>query len=199
MAAALYDPAGGYYRRSDLQRWGREADYRTSAERSELFAATFARYFARLYEELGSPESWTIVEGGAGEGRFAQRVLRVLAERYPLVFEATRYCLDEISEDSLRRARAALIDFHERVTFGRQSDFSPSDPLVYFSNELLDAFPVHRIARDGELYVTLDAGGNFIWTTGAFLKPELAERALSLAAGQIVEVNLEVEDWFAGV
>ena len=199
MAAALYDPAGGYYRRSDLQRWGKGADYRTSAERSELFAATFARYFARVYEELRSPESWTIVEGGAGEGRFAQRVLSVLAERYPRVFEATRYCLDEISEDSLRRARAALIEFHERVTFGRVSVFNPSNPWLYFSNELLDAFPVHRVAREGELYVTLDAGGNFTWTTGAFSKPELAERALSLAAGQIVEVNLEGDDWFAGV
>src|SRR5689334_4382179 len=100
MAAALYDAEFGYYNRTDLQGWGREADYRTSAERSELFAVTFARYFARLYEELGRPACWTIVEGGAGEGRFAQRVLRSLAEEYPPVFEATRYCLDEISEDS---------------------------------------------------------------------------------------------------
>src|ERR1043165_7099976 len=32
MKAALYDPAGGYYQRSDLARWGREGDYRTSPE-----------------------------------------------------------------------------------------------------------------------------------------------------------------------
>ena len=42
----------GYYCRSDLPRWGREGDYRTSPERSPLFAATFARYFAALDEEL---------------------------------------------------------------------------------------------------------------------------------------------------
>src|SRR5687768_13642294 len=30
MNAALYDEAGGYYKRSDLKRWGREGDYRTS-------------------------------------------------------------------------------------------------------------------------------------------------------------------------
>ena len=67
MKAALYDPAGGYYQRYDLQRWGREGDYRTSSELSELFAATFARYFAKLYDEFGQPEKWTIVECGAGE------------------------------------------------------------------------------------------------------------------------------------
>ena len=199
MAAALYDPSFGYYNRSDLQRWGREADYRTSAERSELFAATFARYFAGLYEELGRPARWTIVEGGAGEGRFAQRVLRALAEEHPRVFEATRYFIDEVSEDSLSRARGALIEFQERVTFGRLSVFNPSNPWLYFSNELLDAFPVHRVVREGELYVTLDPSDKFIWTTGPFSTPELAERSLSLAEGQIIEVNSGVGDWFASV
>jgi SAM-dependent MidA family methyltransferase len=53
MAAALYDEREGYYRRTDLTRWGRTGDYRTSPERSPLFAATFARYFASLYDELG--------------------------------------------------------------------------------------------------------------------------------------------------
>lgn len=199
MAAALYDPEFGYYNRSDLQRWGREADYRTSAERSELFAATFARYFARLYEELGRPARWTIVEGGAGEGRFAQRVLRSLAEEYPEVFAATRYFIDEVSSDAESRARATLADFHGRVTFARLSEINQSDPCLYFSNELLDAFPVHRVVKEGELHVTLDSNNNFTWTTGPFSTPRLAEHALSLAAGQIIEVNLGVDDWFASV
>ena len=55
MKAALYDPEQGYYCRSDRERWGRQGDYRTSPERSVLFAATFARYFAKLHQDLGSP------------------------------------------------------------------------------------------------------------------------------------------------
>ena len=199
MEAALYDPAEGYYNRSDLKRWGREADYRTSAERSELFAATFARYFAKLYEELERPSVWSIVEGGAGEGRFAQGVLRALREQFPPVFEATRYFIDEISEDSLSRAREALMEFQERVTFGRSSVFNPSDPLLYFSNELLDAFPVHRVTNRGELYVSLDANDRFVWTVGTFSDSRLPEHTHSLQEGQIVEVNLGVDEWFAGV
>src|ERR687884_2064609 len=54
MRAALYDERGGYYRRA-AERWGRGGDYRTSPERSALFAATFARHFAALFEELGRP------------------------------------------------------------------------------------------------------------------------------------------------
>ena len=90
MKAALYDEAGGYYKRSDLKRWGREGDYRTSPERSQLFAATFARYFASLYDELKQPSQWTIVEAGGGSGDFIGGVLRTLEKQFTQVFGATR-------------------------------------------------------------------------------------------------------------
>src|SRR5215207_3063271 len=114
MKAALYDPNGGYYQRADLERWGREGDYRTSPERSELFAATFARYFAALFNELQQPEEWTIVECGAGDGRFAAGVLRTLADQFPAVFAATSYVVYELSPDSRRRAQERLFEFSDR-------------------------------------------------------------------------------------
>ena len=66
MRSALYDQHDGYYCRPDRNKWGREGDYRTSPERSSLFAATFARYFAKLYNQLDRPSHWTIAEAGAG-------------------------------------------------------------------------------------------------------------------------------------
>lgn len=183
MEAALYDPEFGYYSRGDLKRWGREGDYRTSAERSELFAFTFARYFAKLYDELGHPSCWSIIEGGAGDGTFAQRVQRALEESYPRVFEATRYHISEIHNAS--------------------EPFDCLDPCVYFSNELLDAFPVHRLTSEGELYVTLDSSNNFTWSVGPLSTPRLAEffvqHSVKLAAGQTIEVNLAIDDWLSSV
>jgi SAM-dependent MidA family methyltransferase len=203
MEAALYDPTAGYYNRSDLKRWGREADYRTSPERSELFAATFARYFAKLYDELQRPPQWTIIEGGAGEGTFASRVLSALADEFPHVFEATRYFLDDVSPDALSRAQNALLEFESRVTFGKLSDLNQFDGL-YFSNELLDAFPVHCVTNvASELYVTLDSDDKFAWTTGPHSTPRLTEflrqHSIQLAPGQIIEVNLAIDDWLASV
>src|ERR1043166_7389048 len=75
MQATLYDAHAGYYNRADLTRWGRSGDYRTSPERSPLFAATCARYFAELYAMLDAPAAWTIIEAGAGAGHFAHGVL----------------------------------------------------------------------------------------------------------------------------
>lgn len=201
---ALYDEEGGYYCRTDRQRWGRAGDYRTSPERSSLFAATFAGYFAGLYDELGCPPEWTIVEAGAGDGRFAVGVLETLRNSFPSVFEATRYVVDEASSHSRSLARARLEPFGDKVDC-RRLDNVELDPGIVFSNELLDSFPVHRVAmRDDQLrefYVTAGANGEFQWTLDAPSTPRLAqfleESRINLAEGQVTEVNLEIEDWLS--
>ena len=207
MKAALYDPDGGYYERADRERWGRAGDYRTSPERSLLFAATFARYFARLYEELGRPDVWTIVECGAGAGNFAAGVLDTFARQFPGVFTATSYVVYDVSEDARRRAQERLVEFGERVRFCSDWDQIAVDHGIVFSNELLDAFPVHRVVQTDEglreLYVTLDEGGSFAWGTGELSTPRLSEfcrtPSLQLVPGQVIEINLEINDWFARV
>jgi SAM-dependent MidA family methyltransferase len=205
MEAALYNERGGYYCRGDRERWGREGDYRTSPERSPLFAATFARYFAKLYEELGSPARWTIVEAGAGAGQFAEKLLATLQRRFPKVFLATRYVIDEASADSRARAQTGLAGFGDRVEFRRLNDLDLIDPGIVFANELLDAFPVQRVTvRDGllcEFYVGLGEAGVFEWSTAAPSTACIAEyleaAGVRLAEGQIAEINLGIEDWMA--
>lgn len=206
MAAALYDPQDGYYCRRDLKRWGREGDYLTSPERSPLFAATFARYFVKLYEELGAPRRWTIIEAGAGAGHFAAGVLETLQRDYPKAFAATRYVIDEASTDAIERAQARLSSFSERIEFRHLAEMStPVGDAVVFANELLDAFPVHRVTMRGgqllELCVGCDAAGYFIWAERPPSTPRLAEYfrhlQVDLAEGQIAEVNLAALDWIA--
>src|SRR5260370_10842005 len=97
MAAALYDERDGYYCRAAGVRQGRAGDYRTAPESSPLFAATFARYFSRLFVELGEPTSWTIIEVGAGSGGFAHGVLAALQARHSPVFAATTYLIARVS------------------------------------------------------------------------------------------------------
>jgi SAM-dependent MidA family methyltransferase len=204
MAAALYDPPHGYYCRSDLSRWGREGDYRTSPERSALFAGTFARYFAKLYQELGAPAQWTIFEVGGGNGEFAAVVLETLEHRYPSVFSATSYVIDEVSVDSRTRAKQRVTRFGKQVSFSSLREIETIDPGLIFANEVLDAFPVHRVTmRGGELsefYVGISSKGAFEWIVAAASTTELARyfetTGTRLLEGQIAEVNLAAEDWF---
>jgi len=209
MKAALYDSRDGYYCRTGRGPWGREGDYRTSPERSPLFAATFARYFAGLHEQLGRPTAWTIFEAGAGEGRFAEGLLETLQKSFPNVFAATSCVIDEVSSISRARAQERLRPFADRVQFSSIDEVEINHGIV-FSNELLDAFPVHRIVLYGgefrEFYVTVDEKGNFAWLLEALspgLSPRLEgyfeEAGSRPEKGQVIEVSLEIEDWLRRV
>jgi SAM-dependent MidA family methyltransferase len=204
MQAALYDDQEGYYCRTDRIPQGRAGDYRTAPESSPLFAATFAWYFSKLFAdlslELGSPPNWTIFEAGAGGGEFAYGVLNSLRKKYPDVFSATSYVIDEVSPATRRRAAERLTEFADRLTFQRLVEIDrAANAGVCFSNELIDAFPVHRvIKRNGrlsELFVGLKQD-TFVWVErdpeeGVV---EYCRRVdLRLSEGQIAEINLEAE------
>ncbi len=202
MQAALYDEREGYYCRLDRIPQGRAGDYRTAPESSPLFAATFARYFARLFSDLGSPQSWTIFEAGAGGGEFAHGVLKSLQAHNPEVFSATTYVIDEVSADARARSAARVSEFGDRVTFRSLAEVAePAIVGVVFSNELIDAFPVHRvIMRNGrirELCVGLDQD-DFVWVERD-PQQSVAEYCgrveLRLSEGQIAETNLEAEEF----
>lgn len=202
MAAALYDEEEGYYSR-ERQRWGREGDYRTSPERSGLFAATFARYFTTLFEKLESSSDPTLIEAGAGSGEFAEGVLKTLRLRFPEVFNATRYVIDERSPTSRALAKERLAQFGERVEYAHLTDLPVVPAGIIFSNELLDAFPVHRVTMKSgvlrEFFAATDEGDQFQWTLRApsnqRLEECLAEAGIILAEEQIAEVNLDIEEW----
>ncbi|HZT58274.1 MAG TPA: SAM-dependent methyltransferase [Pyrinomonadaceae bacterium] len=208
MSAALYDEREGYYRRRGAARWGRAGDYRTSPERSALFAATFARRFAEVFDELGGPPTLHLLEAGGGAGHFARGVLQTLQRDAPQVFSSLRYIFDESSEDSRGSAATLLAPFADRVEFRSLRNINGTfDALIVFSNELLDAFPVNRVVMRGgelrELYVGLDGDGNFVWLEGQPSTPRLGEyfgrMKVTLSEGQFAEVSLGAEEWFARV
>ena len=207
MTQALYHPEFGYYNRADRVRWGRQGDYRTSPERSELFAATFARYFVSLYERPVQPAGFTIVEMGAGNGEFAAGVLAKLKQSFPNVFNATKYLIIENSQVSRQVASERLYEFRDRVVFAENEELPSLQSGILFTNELLDAFPVYRLTLRGgelkELFVSIDHEGNFIWVVDDPSSEELIaafrNQIPSLVEGQIVELNLQICDWFKKV
>ena len=204
MKEALYHPTHGYYNRPDLKRWGREGDYRTSPERSELFAAAFARYFNSLFEQLGEPGEFNIIEVGAGNGEFAAGILESLKRRFPTMLNAIRYWIVESSQASRKLAMERLNSFGNQVQFADGTLVQPVDCGILFTNELLDAFPVHRVTiRHGELkelFVSLDHDGKFVWVVDNPSSDEVTASVRNylppLEEGQIVELNLGISAWY---
>src|ERR1700722_17039788 len=102
MREALYHPAHGYYSRTSARRF---ADYYTSVDVHPIFGRLLARQFAQMWELLGSPRPFTVVESGAGVGRLAGHILDFSARELPEFYSALEYVAVERSAE--RRAEHA--------------------------------------------------------------------------------------------
>jgi SAM-dependent MidA family methyltransferase len=144
MELTLYDPLEGYYA-SGRAAVGRKGDFFTSVSLGPVFGELLAGQFLEMWETLGRPADFLLVEQGANDGRLAADVLDALTET-PLA-DARFVILEPISP--LREAQ------QQRLA-GRRVEWVPSPadlpPFtgVHFSNELFDALPVDLLeARDG--------------------------------------------------
>ena len=194
MALALYHPALGYYVGGGQGRepLGWEGDYFTSGDLHPLWGWTVARQLCEMWERLGRPPRFDVIEPGAGRGQLAREVWRYALARAPEWAAALRYTLvDRAPADSpLRRARERwlaeqLAAFEAPEATVRWAsglaDVTRDGPLTgcIVSNELVDALPVHVVqAEHGELrevYVDVEqASGRLIEALGSVSLPEVA-------------------------
>ena len=201
MDAALYDPAHGYYA-SGRAAIGRRGDFITNVSVGALFGRLLARQFAEMWERLGAPDSWCIVEQGAHRAEFARDVLEGLREFSPACFAATRYLIiepmDAMRGPQMQALSGLPVEWHSSL-----EELAPFSG-VHFSNELLDAFPIHLLAkRNGrwvERYVDC-AGETFIFCDGPLSDLRLAAYVAALDApdGFVTEVNLAALDWLSAL
>ena len=71
MRAALYHPEYGYYCRA-RDPFGARGDFYTAEQVQPVYGILVAARIRALYEEMGRPEDFTVVELGAGRGEMAE-------------------------------------------------------------------------------------------------------------------------------
>lgn len=173
MELALYDPEQGYYATNQVQ-IGVAGDFFTSPHLCPDFGELLAEQFLDMWRVMGQPEPFTLVEMGAGQGLVAADVLKYLATRkqsaeasddYAAFWTALRYIIVEKAEGLIEAQQRLLQPFQfssdkvQWMGFGQL----PETGIVgcFFSNELVDALPVHQfVVQDGalqEVFVAVDA------------------------------------------
>ena len=216
MELALYCPETGYYERNQ-DNVGRAGDFITSVSTGSLFGELLAFQFGEWLEaEVRSQRSAVrIVEAGAHDGKLAADILNWLQLHRPKLFSEIEYGIIEPSPSRQAWQRETLKQFAPQVQwFSNFEDLklkTKNSKLhgVLFSNELLDAFPVHRYGWDAkekiwfEWGVTL-VGEKFSWTK--MRKPESdfpsALRSLPSALlevlpdGYTIEISPAAENWW---
>jgi SAM-dependent MidA family methyltransferase len=167
MEVALYCPDCGYYQRIGSP-IGREGDFYTSVSTGGFFGKLLAIQFAQ-WLETGIVGPRQLVEIGAHDAQLASDILDSLCRQYPGLLERLEYWIVEPSEKRQIRQRKKLEQFAGHVRWANSlQDLGDAVIGVIFSNELLDALPVHRLAWDHpagkwfEWGVGL-AGDRFVW------------------------------------
>jgi SAM-dependent MidA family methyltransferase len=151
MQQALYHPEHGYYS-SGRCAIGREGDYFTNVSVGPLFGQLMRAQFAEIWVQLGKINNFAIVEQGAHDGQFARDFLQSAQSRAPEFFEAVDYRIIEPFPILRERQSQMLEPFRNKVEW--RDSLEPFTG-VHFSNELLDAMPVHLISDGVEKLVGL--------------------------------------------
>jgi len=201
MEMALYEPGLGYYT-SSRQPVGYEGDFYTSPATHPLFAALIAIQLEQMWQLLGCPPNFTVVEMGAGKGMLAHDILSYLPHLSEHFAQSISYTTTE--RESLAVLQGAL----PPSASARRAKYLPVRGITgcVLSNELLDAFPTHKVVmRNGllqEVYVALE-GEDFAEVAGELSTPlleeQLSQEGITLPEGYCTEINLSIAPWMEEV
>jgi len=188
MEDALYG-SNGYYSAGHAQT-GTCGDYFTAPETGDAFGRLLAAIFQQWELRL-SANPFHLIEVGAGEGRLTRAILK--ASEKPPAYLA-------IERSAARREKIRLLNLPIQIF----SDFSElknkSIAGVIFANELIDAFPVHRVRmKNGKLEEAYVGSGEMSLGWSGTSTPRLAayfdRLKIILPEGYETEVNLGMADW----
>ena len=207
MELALYHPEHGYYT-SGKEKIGKKGDYYTSSDVHPVFGELIARQLEQMWRLMGKGR-FTVVEMGAGKGRFCYDIINFIKKKFPEFFEEVDYKIVEISRNLIERQSNTLKGLEDKVSWESFSEDGFSfEPVVgsFLSNEFIDSLPVHQVIVEDnclkEIYVTIK-DDKFCEVTDDLSDPELKDyftkSKINLKEGQRAEVNLKALDWMKNI
>lgn len=210
MELALYCPNSGFYEQEG-DNIGKRGDYFTSVSVGNLFGELLAFQFSEWLEsELKIQKSeCKIVEAGAHDGKLARDILNWLREFRPQEFEKLQYWILEPSARRQEWQRDALRGVHPQVHWASSLKELETKIAgvrgIIFSNEFLDALPVHRLGWDSQKREWFEWGvgideDKFVWARmpNSFVSDSIEPTQLLdvLPDGFILEVCPAAAAWW---
>ncbi len=219
MDMALYDPDHGYYTTGgnrgptgdSSSPIGMEGgDFYTAPCVSPFLAKSLVRQFQEIDVLLGYPSEFSLVEMGPGEGQLIHDVIDEIARVDPGLFNRLSVILVERSPYLRALQAQALGAYSSNIKIkwisGLDSIDDESFVGVVVSNELVDAFPVHRVRMESEglkeIYVNY-IDGQFVEhldepSTDSLLDT-LKALDVKLPDGMTTEINVNAVEWMQQV
>jgi SAM-dependent MidA family methyltransferase len=198
MALALYHPDYGYYSSGQVA-IGAEGDFFTASSLGADFGELLAEQLAEMWSILDRPQPFQVVEMGAGLGDLAIDILNYWQSNYPDLLQNVEYSIIEESPSLIATQQEKLQSWREKgikLSWKSWSDLANNSVTgCFFSNELIDAFPVHQVIWQDHQLQEIYVGEN---------QGELIEIIAELSTSKLlnyfqqIQINLDSGDYPEG-
>jgi NADH dehydrogenase [ubiquinone] 1 alpha subcomplex assembly factor 7 len=163
MELCLMHPRYGYYLSRDPL--GREGDFTTAPEVSQMFGELLGLWAAWVWKAIGSPPLLRLIELGPGRGTMMADALRAMRVLPPL-YQALSVHLVEINP-VLREKQKAVLSGSREIAWHDTIDDVPDGPAIIFANEYFDVLPIHQVVKREtgwhERTVEIDSTGELVF------------------------------------
>ncbi len=194
MELCLSHPEHGYYQSGNP--FGAAGDFTTAPEISQMFGELLGLWLVQMWQDLGAPEAFSLVELGPGRGTLMADILRVAKAQPDFLAGAKVFLLE--SSEKLRQQQQAALGGHA-ITFLQQLDDLPEAPVLLVANEFFDALPIRQFVRNDFGWQEKLISPGLRETLGKTIQaPDLDRRFPDIATGNVVEIN-ETTEAFADV
>ena len=125
--------------------FGKEGDFITAPEISQIFGELIGAWLFNQWQNLGKPQA-ILCEAGPGRGTLMQDILRVTAKSN--FHNNIEICLIENSQN-LRELQKKNIK-HSNISWHDSFATLPKKPLLLVANEFFDAMPIEQYLANGD-------------------------------------------------
>lgn len=132
-----------YYAQGDI--FGRDGDFTTAPEISQVFGELIGLWCAVTWQALGCPRPLQLIECGPGRGTLMKDILRTASETVPDFINSLEIHLVEQSAALRRLQKEALAAY--TVSWHDNLADVPSGPMILVANEFLDALPIEQYVK----------------------------------------------------
>ena len=173
----------------------------------KAFGAVMGEQIIELWERMGKPNSFDIIESGAGNGTMAKNILEYLQKTDPDgIFQAVKYNIAEISRELILRQRKNIdSDVFPVSWVNASANALPFKDVegIFISNELPDAFPVNIVKKDvngdlKEIYVT-EKNGRFVPVLGDLSEESIMKECVDILKEKRGDESIEYRLKHTGV
>ena len=145
---SLYDKKFGYYMKKNP--FGKKGDFITAPNISRLYSEMIAIWIISLWQSLGSPKKFNLIELGAGNGQM-MKVFIGSFRRFPIFLNSCNFIIHEKSPSLIKIQKKELDK--NKIEWVSQINKIKKNPCIFIANEFFDALPIKQFRKKENLWL----------------------------------------------